>query len=71
MDTNIEYTNLFEDVVELLAQNENNLRRVKKLIADTELVKKPTKNVLLGLIVNIFAVSNAIVDKLDALGRVK
>lgn len=71
MDTNIEYTNLFEDVVELLAQNENNLRRVKQLIADTELVKKPTKKVLLGRIDNIFAESNAIVDKLGALGRVK
>lgn len=71
MDTNIEYTNLFEDVVELLAQNENNLRRVTQLIADTELVKKPTKKVLLGRINNIFAESNAIVDKLGALGRVK
>ena len=71
METNIEFTHLFEDVVELLAQNENNLRRVKQLIADTDLVKKPTKKVLLGRIDTIFAESNAIVEKLAALGRVK
>lgn len=71
MDTNIEYTNLFEDVVELLSQNESNLLKVRKLIEDTDIVKKPTKKVLLGRIDNIFAESNAIVEKLGALGRVK
>lgn len=71
MDTNIEYTNLFEDVVELLSQNESKLLKVRKLIEDTDIVKKPTKKVLLGRIDNIFAESNAIVEKLGALGRVK
>ena len=71
MDTNIEYTNLFEDVVELLSQNESKLLKVRKLIEDTDIVKKPTKKVLLVRIDNIFAESNAIVEKLGALGRVK
>ncbi len=71
MDTNIEYTNLFQDVVELLSQNESKLLKVRKLIEDTDIVKKPTKKVLLGRIDNIFAESNAIVEKLGALGRVK
>ena len=71
METNTEFTYLFEDVVELLSQNVNKLLKVKKLIADTDLVKKPTKKVLLGRIDTIFAESNAIVEKLAALGRVK
>jgi hypothetical protein len=71
METNTEFTYFFEDVVELLGQNGNKLLKVKKLIEDTELVKKPTKKVLLGRIDNIFAESNAIVQKLGALGKVK
>lgn len=71
METNTKYTEFFEDVVELLAQNENGLRKVRKLIEDTEFVKKPTKKVLLGRIDTISAEANAIVEKLGALGRVK
>lgn len=71
MDTNVAYTNLFEDVVELLAKNDNNLRKVRQIISDTDLVKKPSKKVLLARIDNIYTEANAIVEKLGALGRVK
>lgn len=71
MKTNTKYTKFFEDVVELLARNEGGLLKVRKLIEDTEFVKKPTKKVLLGRIDAIFAEANAIVDKLGILGRVK
>jgi len=69
--TNIEYTNFFEEVVDRLTNAKSSILAAKSLIQDTELVKKPTKKVLLGRIDNIFAESNAIVDKLGALGRVK
>lgn len=71
MDTNVAYTNLFEDVVELLAKNDNNLRKVRQIISDTDLLKKPSKKVLLARIDNIYAEANAIVEKLGVIGGVK
>jgi hypothetical protein len=71
METNTKYTEFFEDVVELLAQSQNKIAKVKEIISDTQLVKKPTKKVLLGHIDTIFGDINSIADKLALLGKVK
>ena len=71
METNIEYTNFFEDVVDRLAKVNDLIIEAKSIIGNTNLVKKPTKKVLLGRLDNMFAESNAIWEKLAALGKVK
>lgn len=71
METNIEYTNLFEDVVELIGQTQNKMQKVLQIVGNTDLIKKQSKKVLLEKINTIFNESTAIVDKLAKLGKVK
>lgn len=71
METNIEYTNFFEDVVRHLAQVNEHLIEATKVISKTELVKKPTKKALIGQIDTMLQYSDFIWNKLAALGKVK
>ena len=71
METNIEYTNFFEDVVDKLTKANNLIIEAKALIGNTELVKKPTKKVLIGQIDTMLQYSDFIWNKLAAFGKVK
>ena len=71
METNIEYTNFFEDVVDKLTKANNLIIEAKSIIDKTELVKKPTKKALIGQIDTMLQYSDFIWSKLAALGKVK
>lgn len=71
METNTDYTNFFEDVVDRLTKANDLIIEAKSIIGNTGLVKKPTKNVLIGRIDNMLAESDAIWNKLAILGKVK
>ena len=71
METNVEYTYFFEDVVKNLSQATSRLLEMKDIIDKTTLVKKPTKKQLFGCIDTMLAESDAIWDKLAKLGKVK
>ncbi len=71
METNIEYTNFFEEVVDRLANAKSSILAAKGIIRDTELVKKPTKKTLLNRIDIMMAEAAAIWNKLAAYGKVK
>jgi hypothetical protein len=71
MESNIEYTNFFEDVVDRLAKANDLIIEAKALIGNTNLVKKPTKNALIGRIDTILAETSFIWNKLGAIGKVK
>lgn len=71
METNVEYTYFFEDVVKNLSQATSRLLEMKDIIDKTTLVKKPIKKQLLGRIDTMLAESDDIWDKLAKLGKVK
>ncbi len=71
METNIEYTNFFEDVVDKLTKANNLIIEAKSIIDNTDLVKKPTKKALIGQIDTMLQYSDFIWNKLAALGKVK
>ena len=71
MESNIEYTNFFEDVVDRLAKANDLIIEAKSIIGNTNLVKKPTKNALIGRIDTILAETNFIWNKLGVIGKVK
>ena len=71
METNIEYTNFFEDVVDKLTKANNLIVEAKSIIANTELVKKPTKKALIGQADTMLQYSDFIWNKLATLGKVK
>lgn len=71
MESNIEYTNFFEDVVDRLAKANDLIIEAKSIIGNTNLVKKPTKNALIGRIDTILAENNFICNKLAVIGKVK
>ena len=64
-------TNLYETVATQLAYCEPHLLSARKIIEETDLIKKPTKKVLLSRIETIFTEANAIVDKIGSMGKVK
>ena len=71
MDSNLEYTHLFEDVTEGMSRACVALEEVKSVIEGTDLIKKPTKMALLGRLDTIFTEINAICNKMGDLGEVK
>ena len=71
METNTDYTNFFEDVVDRLTKANDLIIEAKSIIGNTKLVKKPTKKVLIGRIDNMLAESDAIWNKLAVIGKVK
>lgn len=72
MNTNNEdFTNLYEAVATQLAYCEPHLLSARKIIEETDLIKKPTKKVLLSRIEAIFNEANALVDKIGSIGKVK
>lgn len=71
MNNNIKFTNLYESVATQFAYCEPHLLSARKIIEETNLIKKPTKKELLAKIETIFTEANAIVDKIGQLGKVK
>lgn len=70
-ENNEDFTNLYESVATQFAYCEPHLLSARKIIEDTDLIKKPTKKVLLARIETIFAEANGIVQKIGQLGKVK
>lgn len=68
---NIDFTNLYQAVATQFAYCEPHLLSARKIIEETDLIKKPTKKVLLSRIETIFAEANGIVQKIGQLGKVK
>lgn len=70
-ENNEDFTNLYESVATQFAYCEPHLLSARKLIDETDLIKKPTKKVLLARIETIFSEANGIVQKIGQLGKVK
>ena len=70
-ENNEDFTNLYESVATQFAYCEPHLLSARKIIEETDLIKKPTKKVLLARIETIFAEANGIVQKIGQLGKVK
>ena len=70
-ENNTDFTNLYESVATQFAYCEPHLLSARKIIEETDLIKKPTKKVLLARIETIFAEANGIVQKIGQLGKVK
>lgn len=70
-DNNTDFTNLYESVATQFAYCEPHLLSARKIIDETDLIKKPTKKVLLARIETIFAEANGIVQKIGQIGKVK
>ena len=70
-ENNEDFTNLYESVATQFAYCEPHLLSARKIIEETDLIKKPTKKVLLARIETIFAEANGIVQKIGSLGKVK
>ena len=68
---NTDFTNLYESVATQFAHCEPHLLSARKIIEETDLIKKPTKKVLLARIETIFAEANGIVQKIGQMGKVK
>jgi hypothetical protein len=71
MENNTQFTDLFQKISDLLCTCEKPLLEVKELIESTDLIKKPTKKLLLSRIQTIFIESNAIVEKMGTMGKVR
>ena len=71
METNVNYANFFEDVIDNLVQVNSHLAEAKDIISKTEHVKKPTKKALLGHIDTMLQHSDFIWNKLATIGKVK
>lgn len=71
METNIEYTNFFEDVVGNLATANMHIMEVNSIINSTKLVDEESKKTLLDQIDSMVSTSTAIYNKLAELGEVK
>ena len=65
------YTDLFQSIADDLAKCEQPLLSAKETIEGTDLIKKPTKRLLLARLEVIFNEANGIVQKLGQLGKVK
>jgi hypothetical protein len=70
-ENNEDFTNLYESVATQFAYCEPHLLSARKIIEETDLIKKPTKKVLLARIETIFAEANGIVQKIGQMGKVK
>ena len=70
-ENNTDFTNLYESVATQFAYCEPHLLSARKIIEETNLIKKPTKKELLAKIETIFTEANAIVYKIGQLGKVK
>jgi hypothetical protein len=70
-ENNEDFTNLYESVATQFAYCEPHLLSARKIIEETDLIKKPTKKVLLARIDTIFAEANGIVQKIGQMGKVK
>ena len=70
-ENNTNFTNLYESVATQFAYCEPHLLSARKIIEETNLIKKPTKKELLAKIETIFTEANAIVYKIGQLGKVK
>ena len=70
-ENNEDFTNLYESVATQFAYCEPHLLSASKIIDETDLIKKPTKKVLLARIETIFAEANGVVQKIGQLGKVK
>ena len=70
-DNNTDFTHMYDSVAEQFAYCEPHLLSAKKIIEETDLIKKPTKKVLLARLETIFAEANGIVEKIGQLGKVK
>ena len=70
-ENNEDFTNLYESVATRFAHCDPYLLSVRKIIAETDLIKKPTKKVLLARLETIFAEANGIVEKIGQMGKVK
>lgn len=70
-DSNPEFLKLYEEVAVNLVASEPNLLKVKAAIENTPVIKKATKKTLLSQVQGIFDASNAILEKLGELGRVR
>lgn len=70
-ENNEDFTNLYESVATQFAYCEPHLLSARKIIEETDLIKKPTKKVLLARIETIFAEANGIVQKIGQIGKVK
>ena len=70
-ENNTDFTNLYESVATQFAYCEPHLLSARKIIEETDLIKKPTKKVLLARIETIFAEANGIVRKIGEIGKVK
>ena len=70
-ENNTDFTNLYESVATQIASCEPHLLSARKIIEETDLIKKPTKKVLLARIETIFAEANGIVRKIGEIGKVK
>jgi hypothetical protein len=70
-ENNEDFTNLYESVATQFAYCEPHLLSARKIIEETDLIKKPTKKVLLSRIETIFAEANGIVQKIGQMGKVK
>jgi hypothetical protein len=64
-------TDLYETVSNNFRKCNDPLLEVKNAIENSNLIKKPTKKVLLARIETIFTEANAIVDKIGSMGKVK
>lgn len=65
------YTDLFQSIADDFAKCETPLLSAKERIEQTDLIKKPTKRLLLARLEVIFNEANGIVQKLGQLGKVK
>lgn len=70
-ENNEDFTNLYESVATQFAYCEPHLLSARKIIEETDLIKKPTKKMLLARIETIFAEANGIVQKIGQIGKVK
>lgn len=70
-DNNTDFTNLYDSVATQFSNCEPHLLSARKIIEETDLIKKPTKKVLLARIETIFAEANGIVQKIGEMGKVK
>lgn len=70
-DNNTEFTDLYNSIATQFAYCEPHLLSARKIIEETDLIKKPSKKVLLARLETIFAEANGIVQKIGQMGKVK
>lgn len=70
-DNNTEFTDFYNSIATQFAYCEPHLLSARKIIEETDLIKKPSKKVLLARLETIFAEANGIVQKIGQMGKVK